>query len=210
MFDFLGSLLGAAGSWWSGKSYERGVNATNAANIDIANAQMAFQERMSNTSWQRGIADMRKAGINPMLAVSQGGSSSPPGAAIGVQNPKAQSIDAMNSAVNAAISFAQLKQIKEQTRKTMSDIDVNNTVKVANLADATLKERNAQVAANSARLIREQSKATALDNVGRSVEAAIDSSVVGKALRAVNRINPLANSASTVTKAYKYKSYKGR
>lgn len=40
-----------------------------------------FSERMSSTSWQRGVQDMRKAGINPMLSFSQGGASSPIGQA---------------------------------------------------------------------------------------------------------------------------------
>lgn len=40
---------------------------------------MEFSKMMSDTSYQRAVQDMRKAGINPILAYTQGGASSPSG-----------------------------------------------------------------------------------------------------------------------------------
>lgn len=47
---------------------------------DQARKQEAFQYNMSSTAWQRGIEDMKRAGINPILAASLGGASAGPGA----------------------------------------------------------------------------------------------------------------------------------
>lgn len=46
-----------------------------------ASIQRDYQERLSNSAYQRATTDMRAAGINPMLAYSQGGASVPVGAA---------------------------------------------------------------------------------------------------------------------------------
>lgn len=48
-----------------------------------ADKQMAYAERMSNTQYQRAVADMRKAGINPILLARNFSGSSPQGTSAG-------------------------------------------------------------------------------------------------------------------------------
>lgn len=45
--------------------------------------QMAWEERMSNTAVSRMVDDMKRAGINPVMAINQGGASSPSAPGVG-------------------------------------------------------------------------------------------------------------------------------
>jgi len=73
---------------WKESSIEAGGSvAASALGFLSAERQMDFQERMSNTSHQREVSDLRKAGLNPILSAGGSGASTPVGAMITPENP---------------------------------------------------------------------------------------------------------------------------
>ena len=76
--------------------------------------QMAFQEDMSNTSYQRGMEDMRKAGLNPILAGKLGGASTPTGS---TYNPE-------NIVPNAVATANAVNLTRQQARNQQLDADL--------------------------------------------------------------------------------------
>lgn len=123
--DFTSPIVGGLAGIASGLIGAHGQKRANEQTLQSAREAMAFTERMSNTSYQRAMADMRAAGLNPMLAFMKGGASTPGGSQANMQNELGT---VANSAAEMARLSADYKQIlantelsKAMTAKTLAE-----------------------------------------------------------------------------------------
>lgn len=144
--NYLGGPVGGAigtavASGIGASSAENAQTAANEWNYQSAEANRQWQERMSNTAYQRAVADMKEAGLNPMLAYSQGGASTPSGA------------------VGAPAGNVKLAGAEYQQKTTAAQQAQAQTAVLANTAEKTLAETK-NIEANTARTVIENNAMT--------------------------------------------------
>jgi hypothetical protein len=121
MLEFLAPIVGGALDFLGGQN-------TNSANRQIAAENRAFQKHMSNTAYQRANTDMRKAGLNPMLAYSKGGASSPSGSVIPMENPLKNAGNVGNQVAQNLLATKRLSaEIENLRSSTALNIEKRNT-----------------------------------------------------------------------------------
>lgn len=150
----IGGVFGSIVSAWS-------QHKTNQHNAALAYQSMDFSERMSSTQYQRGMADMRKAGLNPMLAYAQGGASAPTGDTIAAQNPLAN----IGQGVSSAMDALRLNKDLEQADVSMELLKAQKLV-----ADTTI-----QTNVNTAKKLISETKTIDIHNlvIGEEAKAKI-------------------------------------
>lgn len=113
------AIAGIAGDIMS----QQGQQATNAMNLAEIQQEENWQTQMSDTAMQRRVTDLRAAGLNPLLAVGQGGASVPGVGMIPAQNPE-QAFSGLGGQVQGAVNTgAQVMQANAQADLASAQAD---------------------------------------------------------------------------------------
>lgn len=175
-----------------------GGTLSNQANKDEAAANRAFQAQMSNTAYQRATADMRAAGLNPMLAYMQGGASTPSGSTATIN-------DALTPAISSAMQSKrigeELKNIQQNNRnlkanekKIEADEEASRTASMLNRAAANKAYADAELSKTTAKNVKADTTLKNYQAFGAFNDAMAekalgeDASSAAKVLRIINLI----------------------
>lgn len=185
--NILGSVISTVGSIFGGEraneANEDRMHETNAFNAQQAainrdwqagqnKIAMDFSERMSNSAHQRQVADLRLAGLNPILSANKGGAS-PTGvtgsgsAASGSIIPAQEVIgQALRGGVSTAMAAERLEadidNIEAQTEKTKQDKDTSYST--YRLNDELHRRTQSEVTLNQAKEANERKVGEVLDS----------------------------------------------
>lgn len=152
-------------------------------------AQRDWQERMSNTQYQRAASDASAAGLNRILAMRQGANVA--GSGSSASGPAASS---SSSPASLNSNFAQAMQaesimdnVQMDTRK--KDAERNYTSQLWNTSRAQEALTNQQYETERHRTDQARHTADILSNdaKGRSLEGEIDTTTYGKIMRYIDR-----------------------
>jgi hypothetical protein len=171
----MGPLAAAvAGSVVSGLFNQRSANKSMQYSSAQAARQMAFQDDQSRTQYQRAVADMKAAGLNPMLAAKLGGNAAMSGA---MGSGAQATMPDLGSTINSAQNVRQMEPIRKAEAELKAlEVDIK---KLKDVPAATVKGFQDRILSQAITVIDDYVKLTqshGFDNTQLSaVESLMDS-----------------------------------
>jgi hypothetical protein len=129
----LGAVAGFLGQGQTNQKSWDIAQAANAFSAEQAQKQMDFQKEMRATQYQTAVEDLKTAGLNPMLAYTQGGAGVPAGAMGSVSTPQYKS--PLSSGKEAAAAIASV----------MADVDKKDAETTEAVSRTTVNEQQAKL-----------------------------------------------------------------
>jgi len=205
-------------SGWGFSGTDWGATAV-ARSWDRSDASEAFDRSLmaSSTAWQRAVGDMKAAGINPMLAVSQGPASSPqaplphrtmPGVGANMHLQTSAQTELLQASADK--TRAEADKLRSETMpnekladKLQAEIDFIKTQRATSSSQMNVNQQHTKVLREEARIKLKEAEAAERFLMGKSAaelqiilaearhmktEGEIDDSQFGIALRYLERV----------------------
>lgn len=156
---------------FSGLAGLLGGERRNQASAAEARRNREFQERMSSSSHQREVADLRAAGLNPILSATGGSGASSPGGSM------AQFQDVVTPAISTALTVRRFRQELKNLQKQEWLTDAQTFNVAQSTAESIQREDN----------YRRQGRLLDFSMPGAAIEANIDEGRFGEFFRMFRR-----------------------
>lgn len=177
-----------------------GTMLSNQASSAQAQRQMDFQERMSSTAHQREMADLKAAGLNPILTALGSGSSTPSGAQGSVGDLGA----GISTGVNTAMGIRSMSKDLDLKDAQIDNIHDDSTLKAQQQGKTIAESRNLQEETKG-KVLQNKLTAETLPSLVKKAKATGDWAQVNEFMNAMKTGSSTAKDAAEIMNPLKIK-----